>query len=191
MKKIIIIVVVGIVVVGIIVTGLVMASMQSDTNESASTSDTSDSKDKEKTSSGKKACDLLTLTDAKALIGDNAILLEGSGDANAATTADVTVDTCTYSADGATLGDTKQLLVQLHSGDSAQVKQAYDNYKKDYPGDALPAFGSTAYYATETKQVNVLKGDSWIFVGAGSMNGEGEVNKALTIKSAEVAVEKL
>lgn len=140
---------------------------------------------------GKKACELITLKDAKVIIGDNAALLEGSSTTNAATTNDVSVDNCSYSADGATLGDMKQLLIQIHSGNSAQVKQAYENYKKDYPGDAIPELGVTAYYATETKQVNVLKDGNWFFVGAGSMNGGDEANRTLAIQAAKIALRNL
>jgi hypothetical protein len=170
--------------VAIVATGVVLMgnkdkapAIQTDTSENSS-------------AEGKKACELIDLEEAKGLLGDNAALLEGSGDDNLASTADVSVDNCSYSADGATLGDMKQLVIQVHSGNTAQVKEAYENYKEQYPGDALPEFGNTAYYATETKQVNVLKGGNWFFVGAGSMNG-GEANKELTIQAAKIALENL
>lgn len=139
----------------------------------------------------KKACELLTPEDAKSLIGSNAVQLEGSGSENNATTDAVTVDNCSYSADGATLGDMKQLVIQVHHGGSAQVKQAFENYKKDYPGEPVPEIGGTAYFATETKQVNILQGENWLFVGGGSMNGGDAANKELAIKTMQVALKKL
>jgi hypothetical protein len=192
-KKAVIAIVVGLVIVAGAAAAFMQLQGKSDKDATAdtSTSESSDTKQASNDIKSKKACELITLADAKTLIGDNAALLEGSGTPNAATTADVSVDNCSYSADGATLGDMKQIVIQVHTGESAEVKQAYDNYKKDYPGDPLPELGSTAYYATETKQVNVLKGNSWFFVGAGSINGEGEPNKALAIKSAETALGNL
>ena len=49
---------------------------------------------------------------AEAVSGPAPALLDGSGNQNLATTAGVTVDNCSYSADGATLGDMKQLTIQ-------------------------------------------------------------------------------
>jgi hypothetical protein len=147
--------------------------------------------DSTRQSAGKKACEVLTLADAKTLIGDNATEIEGSGDPNLATTDKVSVDNCSYSADGATLGDMKQLILQVQSGDSASVKQAFENYKKEYPGDPLPEFGSTAYFGTETKQVHVLKDGTWFFVGGGSINNGDAANKELAIKAAQIAVKNL
>lgn len=145
----------------------------------------------ESTATAKKACDLITLEDAKTLIGPGTVAVDGSGSNNLATTESVTVDNCTYSADGATLGDLKQLTIQVQSGDGNQVKQAYENYKKEYPGDALPELGDTAYYATEAKQVNVLKNGVWVFVAGGSINAGDDANKELGIKAAQTALTKL
>lgn len=139
----------------------------------------------------KTACQLLTLADAKSLIGENAVLLEGSGSDNAASTESVTVDNCSYSADGETLGDMKQLALQVHYGDAAQVRQGFENYKEEYPGEALTGLGDEAYFATETKQVNILKDGVWLFVGGGSINAGDEGNKDLAINAARRAVEKL
>lgn len=139
----------------------------------------------------KKACELLTLEDAKGLIGTNATLSEGSGAPNLATTENVKVDNCSYSADGATLADLKQLTIQIHSGDASQVKQAFDNYKKEYSGETLSELEGTAYYGTETKQVNVLKNNTWLFVSGGSINAGDAGNKELQIKAAQVILPKL
>lgn len=139
----------------------------------------------------RSACELLTLEDAKSLIGSNATLSEGSGIPNLATAESVNVDNCTYSADGATLGDLKQITIQRHYGDTSQVKQAYDNYKKEFPGEALTGLGDTAYYATEAKQVQVLQGDYWLFIFGGSINAGDEANKDLGIKTAQMALKKL
>jgi hypothetical protein len=196
MNKIVIAGIAGLAIIALAVVGFIVMGDTSDKDAATVASDSpasaeNNAKSTSENKNAKKACDLLSLEDAKILIGSNATLIEGSGSPNAATTADVKVDNCSYSADGATLGDMKQLLVQVHSGDSAQVAKAFDNYKKDYPGEALPDLGANAYYATETKQVNVLKGEHWFFVGAGSMNGEGAANKELAIKAAQTALRKL
>lgn len=140
---------------------------------------------------GKTACELLTLEDAKNLIGDNAVKSEGSDTPNLATTESVKVDNCTYSAEGATLGDLKMLTIQVQRGDSGQVKQAYENYRDEYPGDPLPDLGDTAYFATGAKQVNVLKADYWLLIAGGSLNDDEEAIKNLEIKAAQLALEKL
>ena len=189
MKKIILAVVVVIALGG---AGFVILK-KDDAGDKALKSSTSSATSTESSAkaTAKKACEVLTLEDAKGLIGSNAALLDGSGNQNLATTAGVTVDNCSYSADGATLGDMKQLTIQLQSGDSKGVKQAYENYKKEYPGDALPELGPSAFYSTVNKQAVVLNGDSWFFVGGGSMNGGNAANKELSIKAAEIATKKL
>jgi hypothetical protein len=184
MKKYIVIGIAGLV---LLVAGMVALGSKPKSEETAkqSATETSDS------TKGKKACDLIPLETAKKIIGENAVVLEGSGSANAATTEDVTVDNCSYSADGATLGDMKQIVIQVHHGDKTQVRQSYDNYKKEYPGEALPQLGETAYYSEKTNQAIVLDGNSWFFVGAGSINAGNEANKQMAIQAALLAKEKL
>lgn len=143
------------------------------------------------TKKSKAACELLTLDDAKTLLGTNATLVDGSGDPNMASTESMSVDNCTYSADGATLGDLKQITVQRQFGDSVQVKLAYDNYKKEFPGEDVIGLGDTAYYVTDSEQVQVLKGQYWLHVAGGSINAGDTANRELVIKSAEIALEKL
>lgn len=184
MKKIIIALVVIAVMAGGIAVIATSQNKPKDNNKTSSESAT-------KKAGGKAACELLTLGDAKSLLGDNATLSEGSGAPNLATKDEVNVDNCTYSSDGATLGDLNQITIQRHYGDSDQVKLAYDNYQKEFPGEALAGLGDVAYFATEAKQVQVLKGDYWIFVFGGSINAGDEANKELEIKAAQLALKKL
>ncbi len=186
MKKIIIAVIVVVVIAG---GAIVMANKQDKTtdNNIGESTKTSSSETKK----AKAACELLTLEDAKTLLGSNATLAEGSGAPNLATTEDMSVDNCTYSADGDTLGDLKQITIQRQSGDSGQVKQAYENYKKEFPGETVTGLGDTAYYVTGSEQVQVLKGDYWLHIAGGSINAGDAGNKELIIKAAETALEKL
>lgn len=140
---------------------------------------------------GKPACELLTLEDAKSLLGANAVLADGSGEPNLATTENVDVDNCTYSAEGATIGDFTQVTVQRHFGDRALVTQAYENFKKEYPGEAVSGLGDRAYYATEGKHVEVLTGSYWIHIGGGSINAGDAGNKDMQLKAAKLALDKL
>ena len=188
MKKFI---VAGIVIVLIAVAGTVVVQSSKDKNEDKSSNSNTTTNTESTKSAVKPACELLTLEDSKRLIGDNAAIAEGSGGPNLATTEDVKVDNCTYSADGATLGDLKQITIQIQSGDAAQVKQAYENYKKEYPGDPLSDLGDEAYYAKEAKQVNVLKDGVWVFSAGGSINAGEEANKQLEVKAAQTVLEKL
>jgi hypothetical protein len=188
MKKIII----GLVVVAAIAAGILVMNngKESNGNTTASTEPTPTNTSSTDFKS-KSACELLPLATAKKLLGENATLVEGSGSANLATTEDVTVDNCTYSSDGATLGDLKQLTIQAQSGNNAQVKQAYESYKKEFPGTALAELGDEAYYATEAKQVNVMKNGTWLLIFGGSINAGDDANKELHLSAAKLALEKL
>ena len=182
-----------IIIAGAIVTlgalGLVIAkSADNKPQDNKSTASSSSTRASDK---GKKACELITLADAKSLIGANATLAEGSGSPDLATTDAITVDNCTYSADGATLGDLKQLTIQSSFGDAKQVKLAYDNYRQQYPGESLADLSPEAYYATELKHLNVLKGQYWLFVFGGSINDGDSINKELHLKAARLALQKL
>ncbi|MDQ2972859.1 MAG: hypothetical protein M3Q79_00035 [bacterium] len=184
------IIIVAIVVV-LAVAGFVIVKSNSNDNKNAiedisRSTNTTDNTDKTKT-----ACELLTLEDAKSLIGQSATLAEGSGGSNLATTESVKVDNCTYSSDGATLGDLKQITIQIHSSEVSQIKQSYESYKKEFPGEALAGLGDSAYYATEAKQVGVLKGGHWLLVFGGSINAGDEANKQLDIETAQIAIDKL
>ena len=138
-----------------------------------------------------KACDVLTLEDAKKLIGENAVLLPQASDSNLSSTENVVVDNCSYSADGATLGDMMQLVLQVQSGSKDDMKSAYETYKKEYPGEPISSLGDEAYYSTDNQQVVARKGMNWFFVGVGSMNTSQEQNKEQAIKAATVVVDNL
>lgn len=185
-------IIVGLVIIVSVAAGVVLVNGgQKDNKAENVTPSTAPTSNTAKDSKGKSACELLPLETAKKLLGENATLVEGGGSENAATTENVKVDNCTYSSEGATLGDLKQLTIQVQSGDSNQVKQAYENYKKEYPGTPLPELGEEAYYATETKQVNVLQDGTWIFVAGGSINAGDAANKELQISATKLALEKL
>ena len=182
------------IIAAILALAVIAGSVVTITNKQASKDDKDNTiaihNDSEQAKS-KSACELLTLADAKSLIGENAVLSEDSNPPNMATTKEVDVDNCTYSADGATLGDLKQITIQRHFGDTSQVKQAYDNYQKEYPGEAVAGLGDTAYYATEAKQIQVLKGDYWLYLAGGSINAGDATNRELEVKAAQLALAKL
>lgn len=187
MKKIIIVLLIVVVAIaGVVVVSSTKKSKNTPNNNAEVTTKT-----EKKESKRKAACELLTLEDAKTLLGSNATLAKGSGDPNLASTESMSVDNCTYSADGATLGDLKQITIQRQFGSSDQVKQAYENYKKEYPGDAVTGLGDTAYYVTGSEQVQVIKGDYWLHVAGGSINAGDGANKELLTKVAEIALKKL
>lgn len=186
MKKIIIAAVLSIALVGAGYVFISSNSKKKETNNSSTPAVTESAKTK-----GKTACELLTLDDAKSLLGENATKSEGNMGANLATNDSVIVDNCTYSADGATLGDLKQITIQRHFGDNSQVNQAYDNYLKEFPGDTVPDLGDRANYGTNAKQVQVVKGDYWLSVFGGSINAGEAANKELGLKAARLALNKL
>lgn len=177
--------------VAVLLIGGGVALLTSGKNDSSGDKASTSKRADQKQAKGTPACELLTLADAKTVIGANAVLANGEADTNLASTESVDVDNCTYSADGATIGDFTQITIQRHYGDTAQVKQAYENYKKEYPGEALTGHGDQAYYATETKQVQVLAGDYWLNVFGGSINAGDAGNRDIALKAAKLAVEKL
>lgn len=185
MKKLIIAGLVIVIAVGAIVVLSGTLNKSSDKNTSVVKNETSND------TKGKTACELLTLEDAKSLIGENATQSEDTGSPNLATTENGRVDNCTYSADGSNLGGLKMLTIQVQFGDKDQVKQAYENYQKEYPGETLPNLGDAAYFATGAKQVNVLKGEYWILAAGGSLNDDDNAIKDLELKTAQRALEKL
>lgn len=193
MKKSIIVAIAAVVAVAVVAAaagaGVTLFGGDSD-NKNKTATNTSSKSDKDNRST-KKACELLTLADAKTLIGDNAELATGSGDETLASTASVNVDNCTYSADGATLGDLNQITIQRHVGDKSQVIQAYENYKKEYPGDDIAGLGDKAYYSTTSKQLHFLKDNYWVTIFGGSINAGDAGNKELANRTAAVVIPKL
>ncbi len=165
---------------------VVMGKDSKDNNEATSPTKTESNRAK-----GKTACELLTLEDAKSLLGGNAVLVEGSGSPNLATTESIDVDNCTYSSDGETLGDLKQITIQGHYGDKGGVVQAYESNRKAFPGEDISGLADKAYYATEAKHVHAVKGDYWIFVFGGSINAGDTANKELGLKATQLALEKI
>lgn len=124
-----------VVVVGIIIVGGGVAFVLANKDKEDSNNNTAQTATTTEKSKGKAACELLTLDDAKILIGDNATASDATDAVLRASTDEVDVDNCTYSADAEKIGDFKQITIQRHYGDASLVKQAYENYQKEFPGE--------------------------------------------------------
>lgn len=183
--------IVAVLIVALVSVGIGYALIRTNDNKSSGNDTTDNIASDSSSMQGKKACELLTLEDAKKLIGENATLSEGTGDANLATTDKVNVDNCTYSADGATLGDFKQITIQRHYGDKTLVTQAYEANKKEFPGEDFAGLGDMAYITTDGKQVNAVKDQYWVVAFGGSINAGDDANKELSISAVRTALEKL
>lgn len=120
-----------------------------------------------------KACDLLTLDEAKQLLGNDAS--EGSN-TSAVTSGDVSVDTCSYTNNGTTAANIRIVTVMARS---ALTEVGLDSnigaFEKD--GTANPAgataisgYGDKAFWDPTTYQLAILKGNTWLSIVYGGTN---------------------
>ena len=76
------------------------------------------------------ACQLVTLADAKPLIGDSAMLDVGSSDPEVLVSAGTSeFSTCRYIAGGAKADDLGYLTIESHYGDAAKLKAEYEKHR--------------------------------------------------------------
>ncbi len=141
--------------------------------------------------SSKKACDILTLEDAKKILGDNAELTELPG-GGGATSDDIEVSQCVYSQPG---GDTlasikaqKQASILVRG---AKTQDGADSNKEVFTGSLKPAgvqevtgYGDGAFWNPQLGQFNILKNGNWyILTSGGSMPAEKTLDDAKTFAS--------
>lgn len=172
MKKVLPIVVIVLILAG--VGAFVMANKDSDKDVSTSTQSTS-AGGEAKTRQAKKACDVLTLEDAKKVLGENAEKTElPSG--GAASSDDIDVTQCIYSQPaGDTLASIKAQKQASILVRSAKTDKGGESNKEVFEGSLKPAeaqdvsgYGDGAFWNPQFGQFNVYKNDNWYIISVGS-----------------------
>lgn len=131
-----------------------------------------------------RACDLLTLDEAKSLLGDQTI----NGVAtNPVQAGNLTISKCGYS-DG--LPDTENAVVAavvVRSGiNDAGIEQNKTDFATGKPATGVQdvkGVGDDAYFNAATGQLNILKESTWVIVsyGAGSSPADNSVDKDIEL----------
>lgn len=169
-KKVLIGLIAGAVV---LIGGITFAVLSSNGSSSSITDDNKSTNNSATKLVAIKACDLLTLDEAKQLLGNNAT--EGSN-TSAVTGEDVNVDTCSYTNNGTTATDIRIVSVMARS---ALTEVGLDSnlgaFEKD--GTANPAnavvvsnIGDKAFWDPTTYQLAILKGNTWLSIVYGGTN---------------------
>jgi hypothetical protein len=144
------------------------------TTKPADTAQTGNSApDNEKTYAAKDACNVLTQVIADQILGAGAEIGEGN---NSATSDDVSVSTCTYSAktDGTIAGVKNMklatLMVRSPLSDAgvASNEQPFDPPKAGT--QAVVGYGEKAFWDPEFGQLNVYKKGTWLIFSHGKAN---------------------
>lgn len=120
-----------------------------------------------------KACDLLTLVEAKQLLGDSTTAGSNTAPANGD---DIHVDTCSYTNNATSVPAIRVVTVMVRSaltGDGlTSNKQAFETGGAASPSGAtaVEGYGEKAFWDPATHQLAVLKGNTWIGIVYGSAN---------------------
>lgn len=142
-------------------------------------STTTESLESEEITGTSEICNILTLDIAKQMLGDDAKL----GSQN--------YGNCTYSsvsADSSSFGVLTMVVSKLNA---VTAKTNFESAKASiYENSTEPVTGlnaDEAYYATNLKQLSLLKGDSWIIISGVSDKFDSE--KELAIETAKLVLE--
>lgn len=118
-----------------------------------------------------KACEVLTVAEAKKLLGEATTAGSNTPDAKSG---DVNVSTCSYSNNAAIVADIEIATVTVRSALSdtgAQSNKAGILAVKNTDGaQSNDDFGDEAYFIPATGQLNILDGNNWIIVSQGGAN---------------------
>lgn len=115
----------------------------------------------------KKACDILSLDDAKKLFGDDNVTITPE-DNTGAQSNDIGVSSCSYidkSMKAATI------LVRSAKTDAGQASNKAQFTQKRPPNTQdVSGYGEGAYWNLQLAQLNILKGNTWYILSYGAPN---------------------
>ena len=120
-----------------------------------------------------KACELLTLTEAKQLMGESTT--EGSNTDPTASD-DINVDTCSYINNATTVSTIRTVTVMARS---ALTNDGLDSNKEAFEtggaanpsgAKAVDGYGDKAFWDPTTHQLAILKDNTWIGIVYGGTN---------------------
>lgn len=133
-----------------------------------------------------KACDLLTIDEAKQLLGDSAV--PGTNQ-DPTINEDIGISTCTYTNNAQVVSDIRITTVMVRTGLTEAGKESNKfTFEGGRPADTelVAGIGEAAYYTPSAGQLSVLKDGNWIsVVFAGT-----EPQKA-TLADAKLLAEKV
>ncbi len=132
-----------------------------------------------------KACDLLTTSKAKELLGDGAIRGNATDPVQ---TENIATSKCAYSDSNPDVNSMLVAAVIVRSGiNDAGVEQNKTEFKNGKPtehAEAVKGLGDDAYFNQERGQLNILNGRNWIILS----NGVGSAPESNTVeKTVELA----
>lgn len=171
-KKVLVGVVIGAVVV---IAGVVGVSIMNGNKTSDKTLETPNQTQTKKLAAV-KACELLTLTEAKQLMGEAAT--EGSNTPPASTD-DINVDSCSYTNNATSVPAIRIITVMARSALTddglTSNKEAFETGGAANPSGAVAVdgYGEKAFWDATTHQLAILDGNTWIGIVYGGTNPMG------------------
>ena len=156
------------VIAAVIGTYLLLNNKSSENTSSGSSSASSDKK-----LVALKACELLTLTEAKQLMGESAT--EGSNTSPTSSN-DINVDTCSYINNATSVPAIRTVTVMARS---ALTSDGLDSNKEAFEAGgaanqsgavAVEGYGDKAFWDPTTHQLAILSGNTWIGIVYGGTN---------------------
>jgi len=132
------------------------------------------------------ACKIFTLESAKQILGEATTLSPGTSPAS---NDDLKVSNCSYNNEAPTVADmrTASVLVRsplTHTG-SDDNKQAFGE-QKPATAQSVAGYGQSAFWDTQTHQLNILQDNNWIIITHGGTNPANN-----TLEDAKKVADKL
>jgi hypothetical protein len=112
----------------------------------------------------KKACDVFTLADATAVLGEGATQTPTHSDT---ISAQKSVTTCLYSYDPGSLSDIVSASMLLQGAPAGQTQQSFTQ-ARPANAETIKDYGDQAFWDPSLGQLNILKGSYWVIISAGS-----------------------
>ncbi len=115
----------------------------------------------------KKACDILSLEDAKKLFSDDSVTITPE-DNTGAQSSDIGVSSCSYIDKSM---KTATILVRSAKTDAGQESNKIQFTQKRPPNTQdVSGYGEGAYWNLQLAQLNILKGNTWYILSYGAPN---------------------
>lgn len=120
-----------------------------------------------------EACDVLTLDEAKLLLGEAATV---GTNTDPLTSPAISIDNCSYTNNAATVGDIRIITLTTRSALNEEGRKSnIDVFSPDYveyPANAevVEGLGDKAFWDPNSRQLAILDGDLWLGIVYGGTN---------------------
>lgn len=164
---------IGAIVAVVVIVGAVTFFMLNGSPKTATSTPEMGSQTSSDKLSAAKACELLTLAEAKQLMGESTTVGSNTAPANGD---DINVDTCSYTNNAASVPGIRIATIMVRSaltGDGlTSNKEAFEAGGAANPSGAtaIEGYGEKAFWDPATHQLAVLKGNLWIGIVYGGTN---------------------